>query len=48
MSEGETGAEYLPNAILINWTDFQHDQLIDVLKRRLLWSLAVLSLFELG
>ena len=48
MLMGEKGAEYLPNAILINEKEFQREQPIEVLKKHPLWSLAFLSLFELG
>ena len=49
MFKGERGAEYLPNAILIIRMEFQREQHIEgVLKRLPSWNLVVSSLIELS
>jgi hypothetical protein len=46
--KGETGAEYLPKAFLINEMAYQREQYVDVLKRLPKLNQVVSSLFELS
>ena len=46
--EGETGAEYLPKAILINEMACQREQHVNVLKRRPQLNQVFSSLFKLS